>query len=168
MSLTKPAQQPAFYNQTPPPPPKQLSIFTVTAAGEKLGLPVACVHTIFRISKITPIPLGPPEAVGLVNLRGKIVIAVSLRRRLGLEDAASHEGAIAIGIEHRGDSFALLVDEVGDVATVCETARIPAPANLTASRLRLTAAVYRLEQGFISVFDMDAVLDFGGASAVRQ
>ena len=68
MSLTKPPQQPPFHGA--PSAAKAHSIFTVSAAGEKLGLPVSCVQTIFRISRITPIPLGPPEVVGLVNLRG--------------------------------------------------------------------------------------------------
>ncbi len=168
MSLTAPAQHAGGFSRAPAQEPKLRNIFTVTAAGEKFGLPVSCVHTIFRISRITPIPLGPPEVVGLVNLRGKIVTAASLRRRIGQTDDGPHEGAIAIGIEHHDESFALLVDEVGDVVTVSEAARIPAPANLTAERLGLTSAVYRLDQGFISVFDMDAVLDFSGSSRARQ
>lgn len=168
MNASLATQRPAAFGQSPAPAPRLHNVFTVSAAGERLGLPVDCVHTIFRVSKITPVPLGPPEVAGLVNLRGKIVTAVSLRRRLGLPDKGSHEGAIAIGIEHRGESFALLVDEVGDVVSVSDEARIPPPANLPASRLKLTAAVYRLDVDFISVFDMDAVLDFGGAPAGRQ
>ena len=163
MSLTKPAHGLHHFG-VPSSAPKQRSIFTVVAGDEKLGLPVSCVQTIFRISKITPIPLGPAEVVGLVNLRGKIVTAVGLRRRLGLPDAESHEGAIAIGIEHRGESFALLVDEVGDVMNVPESSRIAAPANLTQARLSVTAAVFRLDEGILSVLDMDVVLDFNRAA----
>ena len=159
MSLTKPAQEPHRFGAPPPAVVKPHSIFTVSAAGEKLGLPVACVQTIFRISRITPIPLGPPEVVGLANLRGKIVTAVSLRRRLGLPDSVTHEGAVAIGIEHRGESFALLVDEVGDVTSVEEASRISAPATLSPARLAVTTAVFRLENGILSVLDMDAILD---------
>jgi purine-binding chemotaxis protein CheW len=168
VNLPNPDHRPAGGGRAPAAPPKTRSIFTVSAAGERLGLPVACVNTIFRVSRITPIPLGPPEVVGLVNLRGKIVTAASLRRRLGHDASTSHEGAIAIGIEHRGESFALLVDEVGDVVTVDESARIPAPANLSAERLGLTAAVYRLDEAFISVFDMDAILDFNRPATARQ
>ncbi len=168
MTTSQGTPRPAQFGYTPPPPPRKIGVFTVTAAGERLGLPVGCVHTIFRVSKITPVPLGPPEIVGLVNLRGKIVTAVSLRRRLGLPDGASHEDAIAIGIEHRGESFALLVDEVGDVVTVSDDSRIAAPANLSPTRVSVTSAVYRLEHEFISVFDMDAILEFGRASGVRQ
>ena len=163
MSLTKPVQSPGQFQIAPQPAPKQRSIFTVMAGHEKLGLPISCVQTIFRISKVTPVPLGPEGVVGLVNLRGKIVTAVSLRKRLGLDDAQTHENAIAIGIEHRGESFALLVDEVGDVMNVSEAARIAAPANMAPSRFRITAAVFLLERDILSVLDMDAVLDFNGA-----
>jgi purine-binding chemotaxis protein CheW len=165
MSLTKPALQSQRFGAPPPQAVTRHSIFTVSAGGEKLGLPVSCVQTIFRIARITPIPLGPPEVVGLVNLRGKIVTAVSLRRRLGLPDSSTPEGAVAIGIEHRGESFALLVDEVGDVTSVEETARIIPPANLSSARIVLTNAVFRLENGILSVLDMDAILDFSRARA---
>ena len=83
-------------------------------------------------------PLGPREVVGLVNLRGKIVTAVSLRRRLGLEDPGPWNDALAIGMEYQGETFALFVDEVGDVITVSEDARIIAPPNFPAGRLELT------------------------------
>ncbi len=146
-----------------PPPPRERDIFTVIAAGEKLGLPVECVHTIFRISRITPVPSGPREVVGLANLRGKIVTVASLRRRLGLQDRGNHASSLAIGIEHLGESIALMVDEVGDVMTVTEADRILAPPHLTSARLGVTSSVYRLEQGILSVLDLSALFDFSGA-----
>ncbi len=145
------------------PPPRERNIFTVSAANETLGLPVECVHTIFRIARITPVPRGPREVVGLANLRGKIVTVASLRRRLGLPDREGHAASLAIGIEHLGESFALMVDEVGDVMAVSEAARIQPPSNLDATRLGVTAAVYRLDEGILSVLDMAALFDFSRA-----
>ena len=135
-------------------------IFTLLVCCETFGLPVGCVHTIFRAAAVTAVPLGPREVVGLVNLRGKIVTAVSLRRRFDLDDPGPHDGALAIGIEHEGETFALFVDEVGDVITVPEDARIVSPANFPAARLELTAAVYRLESRILPVLDLAAVLRF--------
>jgi purine-binding chemotaxis protein CheW len=148
-----------------PPPPRERDIFTVIAAGERLGLPVECVHTIFRISRITPVPRGPREVIGLANLRGKIVTVASLRRRLGLEDRGAHAASLAIGIEHLGESIALMVDEVGDVMTVSEADRILAPPHLTSARLGVTSSVYRLDEGILSVLDLTALFDFGRADA---
>ena len=119
------------------PPPPERGIFVVVAGGERLALPVECVHTIFRVSRITPVPGGPAEVAGLANLRGKIVTVVSLRVRLGMPRAAVSGPALAIGIEHHGESIALLVDDVGDVISVSEAERVAAPPHLAAARLRL-------------------------------
>ena len=141
-------------------PTLEHGIFTLVVGGETFGLPVGCVHTIFRAAAVTVVPLGPREVVGLVNLRGKIVTAVSLRLRLDLDDHGPHDGTLAIGIEHEGETFALFVDEVGDVITVSEDAHIASPPNFSAVRLALTAAVYRLESRILPVLDLAAVLRF--------
>jgi len=160
MSQLKPANARAQRPRTAPSPVREHSVFTLVIDGEIFGLPVASVHTIFRATAVTAVPLGPREVVGLVNLRGNIVTAVSLRRRLGLDDDGPHEGALAIGIEHDRETFALFVDELGDVITVSEDVRIPAPPNFPAARLDLTAAVYRLESRILPVLDLAAILRF--------
>jgi purine-binding chemotaxis protein CheW len=134
--------------------------FIVYVGGEPLGLPVDCVQTIFRIEAITPVPLGPREIVGLVNLRGKIVTAVSLRRRLQMPDAPQTKSALAIGMEHRGENFALVVDEVGDVIFVNPQTQIPLPPHLDQHRAKLTQAAYRLDHGILSLLDVGSLFDF--------
>jgi purine-binding chemotaxis protein CheW len=134
--------------------------FIVFAGGETFGLPVNRVQTIFQIEAVTPVPLGPREVLGLVNLRGKIVTAVSLRQRLQLPEIRPKKARLAIGMEHRGENFALVVDEVGDVIVLDPDKRIPMPPHLNDHRARLTDAVYRLETQILSLLDMDAVFEF--------
>lgn len=134
--------------------------FIVFVGEEAFGLPVDCVQTIFRIEAVTPVPLGPREVIGLVNLRGKIVTAVSLRRRLQMPDAPKAKSTLAIGIEHRGENFALIVDEVGDVIFLNPQARIVRPPHLSQHRAKLTEAAYRLDNGILSLLDVGSVLDF--------
>jgi purine-binding chemotaxis protein CheW len=134
--------------------------FIVYVGGEPFGLPVDCVQTIFRIEAITPVPLGPREIVGLVNLRGKIVTAVSLRRRLQMPDAPQTKSALAIGMEHRGENFALVVDEVGDVIFVNLQTQIPLPPHLDPHRAKLTEAAYRLDHEILSLLDVGSLFDF--------
>jgi purine-binding chemotaxis protein CheW len=134
--------------------------FTVIVGGETFGLPVEAVQTIFRISEVTPVPLGPDEILGLVNLRGKIVTAVSLRRRLRMKEVASPKGLLAIGIEHRNESFALVVDEVGDVIVLDPNSRIPLPPHLDPQSISLTNAVYRIEKEILPILDMNSVFEF--------
>jgi purine-binding chemotaxis protein CheW len=138
--------------------------FTVIDGTETFGLPVESVQTIFRIEGVTPVPLGPAEVEGLVNLRGRIVTAVSLKRRLSGTPLNPPRGALAIGIEHNGENFALIVDEVGDVITCEETARIGRPPHIEPTRARLTRDYYRLESGILPILDLDAVFDFAERS----
>jgi purine-binding chemotaxis protein CheW len=134
--------------------------FTVIDGDEMFGLPVQSVQTIFRIEGVTPVPLGPAEVEGLVNLRGRIVTAVSLKRRLSKATVGSVRGALAIGIEHHGENFALIVDDVGDVITCEDNAQIAPPPHIDPARARLTNAYYRLYDGILPILDMNAVFDF--------
>jgi len=134
--------------------------FTVFASGEMFGIPVDSIQTVFQMEAVTPVPLGPQEILGLVNLRGKIVTAVSLRRRLQLPDSNPGDKTLAVGIEHKGESFALVVDEVGDVIILDAPTQIPLPPHLQPQRARLTTAVYRLEQSILPILDMNAIFDF--------
>ena len=118
------------------------------------------MRTIFRASAITPIPLAPPAILGLVNLRGKIVTAMSLRRRLGLPPEETLVNALTVGIEHRGEDFAMVVDGVREVVPLPEGRQIPVPANIHAARTGFVREVYQLETTMLTVLDLDALFDF--------
>jgi purine-binding chemotaxis protein CheW len=134
--------------------------FIVSVAGEPFGLQVNSVQTVFSIGAVTPVPLGPREIVGLVNLRGKIVTAVSLRRRLEMPDLAATRSILAVGMDHDGENFALVVDEVGDVIDLSPEKQILLPPHLGECRAKFTKAAYRLENGILSLLDIGAVFDF--------
>ncbi|MGP8233031.1 MAG: chemotaxis protein CheW [Methylovirgula sp.] len=134
--------------------------FIVFVGGESFGLPVDSVQTIFGIEAVTPVPLGPREIIGLVNLRGKIVTAVSLRRRLNLPEPPETRSGLAVGMDHRGENFALVVDEVGDVIHLDPEMQILLPPHLGERRAKFTKAAYRLETGILSLLDVGAIFDF--------
>ncbi|MGH6676864.1 MAG: chemotaxis protein CheW [Xanthobacteraceae bacterium] len=152
--------EPESLGRRAPPGENEAHCFIVYVGSEAFGLPVDSVQTIFQIEAVTPVPLGPREIVGLVNLRGKIVTAVSLRRRLQMPDAQPAKSALAIGMEYRGENFALIVDEVGDVIFVSSQMQIPLPPHLDQHRAKLTEAVYRLDQGVLSMLDVGGLFDF--------
>jgi purine-binding chemotaxis protein CheW len=134
--------------------------FSIKIAGDTFGLPVTRVQTIFRIGSVTPAPGGPSDIVGLVNLRGKIVTAVSLRRRLGLEPEAAGSGSLAIGIEHHKEAFALLVDEVGDVLTLTADNSIAPPPHIGKKRAKFASGYNRVGGQILPLLNIDAVFDF--------
>src|SRR4051794_20891342 len=77
---------------------------TVMVAGQMLGLPINRVHDVFVVSEMTTVPLAPWEIGGLLNLRGRVVTAVSLRRRLGMSDAENSDRRMAVGLENQGEA----------------------------------------------------------------
>ena len=133
--------------------------FTVTVDGRSFGLPVECIQTVFEISAITAVPLAPYEILGLVNLRGNIATAVSLRRRLSADRSAPEKSKLAIGVDHRGESFALVVDEVGDVLTLDRGTEIEIPPHLGAEGVKFSS-VHRLEDQILPVLDLGWALSF--------
>src|SRR5918998_4379211 len=97
---------------------------TVMVGEQIFGLPIDRVHDVFIASALTDVPLAPREIVGLLNLRGRVVTAMCLRRRLGLPDAEKGR-EMAVGLEHQGESYGLLVDQVGEVMKLAPERREP-------------------------------------------
>lgn len=147
----------------PMPAPDQ-RCFTIVSEGRSFGLPVDRIHTVFEIMTLTPVPLAPPEILGLVNLRGKIATAISLRRRMSGDPRRRETSNLAIGLEHRGEVFALIVDEVGDVLTTSATGEIGLPSHLGAEKI-MFKTVYRLDDKILPILDLDWVLAVGGGHA---
>ncbi|MCC3246814.1 chemotaxis protein CheW [Methylocystis sp. WRRC1] len=134
--------------------------FTIRVRGQTIGLPVDCVKTIFHVENLTPVPLAPREVAGLANLRGRIVTALHLDRCLWLGESGPgvNNDGLAVGIEHNGEEYALLVDETDDVVVTDESDRISCPAHIDPRLAELMAGCYRHNGGFLSILDIGAVL----------
>jgi purine-binding chemotaxis protein CheW len=137
-------------------------VFTITVAGETFGLPIDCVRTVFRIGAVTPVPRAPPHIVGLINLRGKAVNAICLRRRLDLRlDLPGNQNEkhpFAVCIEFANEDFALIVDAVHDVVQFNETQRIPVPSHVADARARVTALLYNDAGRIVPVLDIERLV----------
>lgn len=140
---------------------------TVMTAGQLFGLRLERVRDVFVPRGLSQVPLAPPEVVGLLNLRGRIVTAIDLRRRLGLPPRADGGTPIAVGIEERGELYGIIVDQVGDVLRLKRSSYEANPVNLDKRWSRLCAGVHRLDHDLMVVLDVDKVLDLNelGAAA---
>ena len=83
---------------------------TVMIGGQLFGLPIARVQDVFMPDRLTRVPLAPPEIAGVLNLRGRIVTAIDMRRRLGLPPRATGAPPMAVGHRAAGESYGLLID----------------------------------------------------------
>lgn len=128
---------------------------TFKAGGTWLGVEVARVQEILRTRATTPVPLAPPVVAGLVNLRGQIVTAIDLRRRLDLgEPAEVHEPAHVV-VHGAEGAVSLLVDEVGDVLQVSEEDFEPPPPTLTGVARELIDGAWKLPDRLLLALDVD-------------
>src|ERR1700742_4417726 len=91
---------------------------TLTVAGQLCGIPVLGVRDILAEQTITRIPLAPAEIAGSLNLRGRIVTAIDLRRRLRLPPAPAGTPRMSVVAEQGGELYALLVDQVSEVMSL--------------------------------------------------
>src|SRR3954454_49954 len=88
--------------------------------GSYFGLDVLKVQEIIRYQEMTRVPLAPPVVRGLINLRGQIVTALDLRRRLELPDRPPEQFPVNVVVQTVEGAVSLLVDEIGDVLSVRE------------------------------------------------
>jgi purine-binding chemotaxis protein CheW len=139
-----------------------VSEFVTAMVGSQLfGLPIACVQDVFKVDRLTRIPLAPAEIAGVVNLRGRIVTVIDMRRQLGLAAREGDRATMALGIEFKGESFGLLIDAVGEVLKLTDSSREANPVNLDARLARVSSGVHRLEDQLLVVLDVVRVLDVG-------
>src|SRR5208282_5950696 len=82
------------------------------------GLDVLKVQEIIRYQEMTRVPLAPPVVRGLINLRGQIVTAIDLRRRLEMNDRPKDQLPVNVVVHTDDGAVSLLVDEIGDVLSV--------------------------------------------------
>jgi len=139
-------------------PRVQTRNFTIKVRGQTFGLPVECVKTIFHVEQVTPVPLAPREIAGLANLRGRIVTTLRLDRCLEIDDGVRPDTTLAVCIEHNGERYALLIDETGDVVTCDEDDRIACPTHVGLQFVETTNACYRLDDDFLPILDVSALL----------
>ena len=133
---------------------------TATVGDQLFGLPIERVQDVFVLDRLTRVPLATPEIAGVLNLRGRIVTAIDMRRRLGLPPGEAGR-RMAIGIECKGESYGLLIDVIGEVMRLPAAGRVGNPVNVEARLARVAAGVHRLEDRLLVVLDVDRVLDVG-------
>ena len=133
---------------------------TFRISDQLFGLSVTEIHDVFRPTRMTPVPLSGSEIAGVLNLRGRIVTAIDARSRLGLPPRVKgkQDQMLAIGVEYGGESFGLVVDEIGEVVRLEEADMEQNPVNLDATWSGVSRGVYRLGDRLLVIMDIDRML----------
>lgn len=134
------------------------SYVTVEIGDQAFGIAIGRVREVFAPERLTRVPLASREVAGVLNLRGRIMTAIDMRRLLGLEDCAVSSKPMAIGVDYKSEAFALLVDRPGDVVDLDRAALEPAPATLDPNWSGLVEGVHREEGRLLLILDVDRAL----------
>ncbi len=132
-------------------------------ADQLLGVPVQTVQEVLNAQTIARTPEARDEIAGLLNLRGQIVTALDLRKRLSLPPLEDDRQSMNVVVRHREESFSFLVDEVGDVINVNDEEMQPTPTTLDPEWKAVTDGVFRLDGRLFLVINVAAILDLPGA-----
>jgi purine-binding chemotaxis protein CheW len=134
------------------------------------GVPVQQVQEVIKYQEMTRVPLVPPVIRGLINLRGQIVMAIDLRRRLGMEDRPESELPMNVVVRTEDGAVSFLVDEIGDVLEAEEQNFERPPETLQGQSRDLLRGVYKLQDRLMLVLDTERAVASGeddGRAAVR-
>lgn len=141
---------------------------TFVIDGQLYGIGVLQVQEVLRGQEMTRVPLAPGVVEGLINLRGQIVTALDMRRRLRLPPRPDGQVPMSIVIQADDGAVSLLVDEIGDVVETDQAAFEHPPDNIDSAARELVTGVFKLKDRLLLVLDTRKALQVAAKAAARQ
>ena len=126
------------------------------------GVEVEKVQEVIRYQEMTRVPLAPPVVTGLINLRGQIVTAMDLRRRLELSQRDAEKLPMNVVVRSGEEAVSLLVDEIGDVLEVEDESFEAPPETLQGVARELIRGAYKLKDRLLLVLDTEKTVVLAG------
>jgi purine-binding chemotaxis protein CheW len=126
---------------------------------QMFGIDVQTVQEVIRYQQMTDIPLAPDAVCGLINLRGQIVTAIDLRKRLGLPCRPEGQLPMNVVVRSEDGAVSLLVDQIGDVQESDQEKFEPSPETLRGATRHLIRGAYKMRDRLLLILDTDRVID---------
>lgn len=123
------------------------------------GVDVQVVQEVIRYQEMTQVPLASREIGGLINLRGQIVTAINLRRRLNLPDRPADQRPMNVIVRSDDGVASFLVDRIGDVLDAQPRLYESAPETLSGVERELVTGVYKLKDKLMLVLDTEKAVE---------
>lgn len=131
---------------------------TVKLCNESFGIPVTRIKDIFTENRITYIPLADPDIIGAINLRGRIVAAIDMRKRFGLPPADKTMQRMNIAVEYGDELCSLVVDSVGDVILISDDQIDALPPTLDSKWKTIATGVFKQKNDLLIILRMDNLI----------
>jgi len=139
---------------------RELHIVGFQVGRETYGVPITSLHEIVRVPEITAVPDAPEYMEGVINLRGKIVSVIDLRKRLGEKKVAGNRRNRILVIEHNGKLSGLIVDSASEVLKIPASDVEESPTSLQEGGANCVTGLGKYKGRLIVLLDMAKLLDF--------
>ena len=137
---------------------RELHIVGFQVGRETYGVPITSLHEIVRVPDITAVPDAPDYLEGVINLRGKIVSVMDLRKRFGEKEAGLKRQNRILVVEHAGRLAGLIVDSASEVLKIPSDAVEPAPAVFQEGGLNCVTGLGKVGGRLVVLLDMSKLL----------
>lgn len=140
---------------------RELHIVGFQVGRETYGVPITSLHEIVRVPEITAVPDAPEYMEGVINLRGRIVSVIDLRKRLGEKKISSSRRNRILVVEHKGKLSGLIVDSASEVIKIPAADVEASPTSLDESRSNSVTGLAKYKGRLIVLLDMTRLLELG-------
>ena len=150
-----------------------LHLVTFRVGTELFGVPISAVQEIVRVPAIARIPQSPEFVEGVINLRGRVITVIDMRKRLGQPapelgaDAASRKARILV-VEAEGRLVGVIVDEVAEVLRLSEDQTEPAPPMVAGISNQYIRGVGKLKDDLLILIEIEKILTAEQLEAIDE
>jgi len=137
---------------------RELHIVGFQVGRETYGVPITSLHEIVRVPEITAVPDAPDYLEGVINLRGKIVSVMDLRKRFGEKQATVRKNNRILVVEHAGRLAGLIVDSASEVLKIPADAVEAPPAVFQEGGLNCVTGLGKVSGRLVVLLDMSKLL----------
>ncbi len=123
------------------------------------GVAVESVQEVIRYQHMTDVPLAPTSVVGLINLRGQIVTAIDLRRRLGIQDRPTEQLPMNVVVRGEDGAISFLVDQIGDVQQIDQANLEPLPDTLEGVSRDMLSGAYKMKDRLLLILNTERAMN---------
>jgi len=136
---------------------RQLVVFEL--ANEVYGINIGTVREIIRTQTVTYVPDAPDFVEGVINLRGRVIPVVDLRKRFGLPVTETTNDSRVLVVDIQGDDIGVIVDAVTEVQRISEDSIEPVTALVTTEDSYYIEGIAKVDDQLLILLDLDRALD---------
>ena len=124
-----------------------------------MGVHVQEVQEVIKYHEVTPVNLANDAIAGLINIRGQIVPAIDLKKRLHLGEITNDKNIMNIVINSNEGPISLMINSVGNVLELINDDFEKPPNNFNPDMLELINGVYKLKDELLIIINTDKIIN---------